>query len=103
MALWLVRCGRHGEGENVALGSGVVGVGWAELGDLSTASSLQEMRDRIVPHHPDAKPRSLAAGSTRGPYCWSLSPGATARRARSLYGTYPRAPKKRLADELNNQ
>ncbi len=59
MALWLVRCGRHGEGENVALGSGVVGVGWAELGDLSTASSLQEMRDRIVPHHPDAKPSTV--------------------------------------------
>lgn len=59
MALWLVRCGRHGEGENVALGTGVVGVGWAELGDLTSATTLQDMRDRIVPHHPDAKPSTV--------------------------------------------
>jgi len=59
VALWLVRCGRHGEGENIALGTGVVGIGWSELGDLSGATSLPDLRARLQPHHPDAKPSTV--------------------------------------------
>jgi predicted Mrr-cat superfamily restriction endonuclease len=35
MTLWLVRCGRRGEGENYALTNSVVGIGFSELDDLS--------------------------------------------------------------------
>jgi predicted Mrr-cat superfamily restriction endonuclease len=59
MTLWLVRCGRRGEGENHALSHDVVGVGWAELGDLSGARSLDAIRGRLQEHHPDAKPSTV--------------------------------------------
>ena len=35
MAMWMVSLGRHGEGDDLALRSGVVGIGWAEAGDLT--------------------------------------------------------------------
>ena len=31
MALWLVRAGRHGERENMALENGLAFIGWEEL------------------------------------------------------------------------
>lgn len=55
MALWLVRCGRHGEAESLALGDGLVGIGWDQLGDLGTARSPEEVRARLEDRYPDAK------------------------------------------------
>lgn len=59
MALWLVRCGRHGEGENVALGSGVVGIGWEEAGDLSGVDSPERLRVLLSQRYPEVKPSAL--------------------------------------------
>jgi len=59
MALWLVRCGRRGEGESHALAHNVVGVGWADLGDISKASSLDAIRGRLEERRPDAKPSTV--------------------------------------------
>lgn len=60
MAVWLVRCGRHGEGEDVALGTGVVGIGWPDAGDLTSTTSLELVRARMAERFPDAKPSTLA-------------------------------------------
>lgn len=55
MALWLVRCGRHGEGESVALEEGIVGIGWADAGDLTAARTPDDIRAVLATTHPDAK------------------------------------------------
>jgi restriction system protein len=60
MSLWLVRAGTHGEGEALALGHNVVGIGWADLGDLSEIKSLDAVRHRLQKLRPDAKPSTAA-------------------------------------------
>lgn len=44
MALWLVRAGKNGEQEEVALEQNVVTIGWSELGDLSAIDDREELR-----------------------------------------------------------
>lgn len=56
----MVRAGRHGEGENEALGAGIVGIGWAEVGDLAQLGTSDELRKRLSVTYPDAKPSTLA-------------------------------------------
>jgi len=65
MTLWLVRSGRHGEGESYALANCVVGIGFAEIGDLSKTRSLDAIRQRIEERRPDASPRRLLTGLVR--------------------------------------
>ncbi|HEY2518655.1 MAG TPA: restriction endonuclease [Streptosporangiaceae bacterium] len=60
MTLWMVRAGRHGEGENDALNDQVVGIGWPELGDLAEVGSAENIRLRLDQAHPDARPSTLA-------------------------------------------
>jgi restriction system protein len=60
VAVWLVRSGRHGEGEMLALTASVVGIGWADAGDLSAVTSLKDIRRRLVERWPDAKPSTVA-------------------------------------------
>ncbi|HEY0167941.1 MAG TPA: restriction endonuclease [Jatrophihabitans sp.] len=60
MTLWMVRAGRHGEGESEALASGFVGIGWPELGDLSRVRSSAEVRALADATYKDAKPSTLA-------------------------------------------
>jgi restriction system protein len=59
MTLWLVRSGRRGEGESHALTNSVVGIGFAEFGDLSKTRSLDDIRQRIEERRPDAKPSTV--------------------------------------------
>jgi predicted Mrr-cat superfamily restriction endonuclease len=59
MTLWLVRSGRRGEGESYALTNSVVGIGFAEFGDLSKTRSLDAIRQRIEERRPDAKPSTV--------------------------------------------
>jgi restriction system protein len=59
MTLWLVRCGRRGEGENYALTSSVVGIGFSELDDLSKVRSLDAIRELLEERRPDAKPSTV--------------------------------------------
>ena len=56
----MVRAGRHGEGENDALTTDVVGIGWPDLGDLTQVGSSEEIRTRLNATYPDAKPSTLA-------------------------------------------
>jgi len=59
MTLWLVRAGSRGEGEDYALQHNVVGIGWAELGDLSSVHSLEAIKRRLNEKYPDAKPSAV--------------------------------------------
>jgi restriction system protein len=73
MALWLVRSGRRGEGESYALTSSVVGIGFAESGDLSKTCSLDAIPQRIQERRPDAKLSTVTnrAGQVRRLRCSS--------------------------------
>ncbi|MFC0038791.1 hypothetical protein [Actinomadura rayongensis] len=51
-AAWLVRGGRRGERERVALADGLVIVGWNELGDMSRAATKEELRALIAQAYP---------------------------------------------------
>jgi restriction system protein len=60
MSVWMVRCGKRGEGaESVALEQGVVGIGWEALGDLTGVASLAQVRDRVAKCYVDEKPGTL--------------------------------------------
>ncbi|MGY5884933.1 restriction endonuclease [Modestobacter lacusdianchii] len=60
MALWMVRSGRHGEGDELALSAAVVGIGWPEAGDLSAVTNTDVLRDRLMATYPDKKPSMIA-------------------------------------------
>jgi restriction system protein len=60
VTLWMVRAGRHGEGENDALTQSIVGIGWPPLGDLSDAGTTEDIRARLNAARPTAKPSTLA-------------------------------------------
>jgi restriction system protein len=59
MTLWVVRAGRHGENEAMALDRGVVTIGWVLLPDLSSASSKEAVDVLVRDKHPDEKPGTL--------------------------------------------
>ena len=60
VTLWMVRAGRHGEGEYDALNDHVVGIGWPELGDLTRVGSAGNLRLTLDAAYPGAKPSALA-------------------------------------------
>ena len=54
MALWMVRAGRHGEHEDLALESGFACVGFEEVPDLSGFSKWEAVVDAVRNAYPDA-------------------------------------------------
>ncbi|MEX5721160.1 restriction endonuclease [Geodermatophilus maliterrae] len=60
MALWMVRSGRHGEGDEIALSRRVVGIGWSQAGDLSDVTTTDELQERLIESYPDAKPSTIS-------------------------------------------
>jgi restriction system protein len=52
-AAWLIRAGRDGEREDLALREGLVIVGWDELGDIGHYSSKEALREEVRRTYPD--------------------------------------------------
>jgi restriction system protein len=69
MALWMVRSGRHGEGDDLALSAEIVGIGWPEAGDLSLMSGVDDIRERLAASYTDAKPSTIANSGSRQSRC----------------------------------
>lgn len=59
MALWLVRAGKHGERENLALEKGLALPGWDELPDLSNIKTREELLDLLGKTYPEEKHKTL--------------------------------------------
>ena len=59
MAVWLVRAGKSGEGEEIALSQSLAVIGWGEAGDLSNITSKEQLSERLAKAYPTAKPRTL--------------------------------------------
>ena len=58
-AAWLVRGGEEGEREEVALGEGLVIVGWNELGDLSGCDTREGVRQALRAAYPEASDKVI--------------------------------------------
>lgn len=54
MSVWLVRAGRSGENEAVALEKNLVTIGWNNLPDLSTVESRKDLTELYESKFPDA-------------------------------------------------
>jgi len=59
MAVWLVRAGKSGEGEEIALTQGLAVISWGDIGDLSDITSKSQLSDRMAKAYPTAKPKTL--------------------------------------------
>jgi restriction system protein len=68
-AVWVVRAGKHGEDEELALEKGLAIVRFNEFGDLAEFDSVKAMADWFVSAHPDA-PRPRAENYAR--QLWAL-------------------------------
>jgi restriction system protein len=56
---WLVRAGRRGENEMLALDAGLVVVGWSQLPDLGGTTSRAELAELLRETYPDDAPQRL--------------------------------------------
>ncbi|MGH7592606.1 MAG: restriction endonuclease [Gemmatimonadales bacterium] len=68
-AVWVIRAGKHGEDEEVALEKGLAIVRFSEFGDLRQFDSVAATADWFVAQHPDA-PRPRAENYAR--QLWAL-------------------------------
>ncbi|MCC7433122.1 MAG: restriction endonuclease [Methanoregulaceae archaeon] len=76
MAVWLVRAGKSGEHENLALEKGVVVAGWSDLGDLSGIGSKTALLTRLQEVWPDLKPKTLINWNSQvWPFVNDIKPG----------------------------
>lgn len=58
MALWLVRAGRFGDRESLALEQGRVLIGWEEMPDLANIAERSELTALLAQVYPDEKPKT---------------------------------------------
>jgi restriction system protein len=60
MTMWLIRAGKHGEREKLALENQAAIIGWEELPDLSACSQRTDLADLLKKTYPDEKPKTLS-------------------------------------------
>ena len=60
MVMWLVRAGQGGYLIEEFVARGLIAIGWHELGDLSTVTSQEEIRERYNRAYPDERPGRTA-------------------------------------------
>jgi hypothetical protein len=60
--VWLVRAGRDGENEELALSEGAVVIGWDELPDLGEVASREELREMYERAYPGENPAKVGQG-----------------------------------------
>ena len=60
MTLWLVRSGKYGERESLALDKGVAVIGWDDLPDLSSLKTRESLYAALESTNPDEKGKTLS-------------------------------------------
>ncbi|MHB8423181.1 MAG: restriction endonuclease [Leptospirales bacterium] len=60
MSLWMVRAGKYGEREAIALDKNLAIIGWEELPDLSQIKSQDDLRSLLETTYPLSKTNTLA-------------------------------------------
>jgi MoxR-like ATPase len=59
--VWIIRAGREGEQESLALDQNVALIGWSTLGQLNSELSRDELKKRIQAEYGEHRPQSLAS------------------------------------------
>lgn len=59
--VWLIRAGREGRYEQLALGQEVCLIGWSDLGGIEPAASRDDLKAKIAEVYGEATPASLAS------------------------------------------
>lgn len=62
MKVWMIRAGRHGEQESLAIDKGIAVIGWHEVPNLTQIKSREQMRElcrQIYPNASEAKTSNL--------------------------------------------
>lgn len=59
MTMWLIRAGKIGQREKLALDSGLAIIGWEELPDLTSCSAREALQNLLKSTYPDEKPKTL--------------------------------------------
>ena len=59
MTMWIIRAGKAGENEKLALDNKAAIVGWGEMPDLAPCATRETLRDMIETTYPDHKPKTL--------------------------------------------
>ena len=67
LTVWLVRAGKFGEREDIALNNNLAAIGWVEMPDMSNIKSRDELRDLYQKTYPDKKKN--AASNQIGQIC----------------------------------
>jgi len=60
MALWMIRGGKYGERETLALDNNLAVIGWEELPDLSKIQGQEDLRKVLEEHYPLTKAKTLS-------------------------------------------
>jgi restriction system protein len=63
MKAWLIRAGRDGQDEGMAIEQGIAVIGWEEMPDLSSVTTFEDMKRRHGSVYPDLKPAVLSHGA----------------------------------------
>ena len=59
MTLWLVRAGKYGQRELLALNENIAVIGWDEVPDLSKIQSREQLSELLKKTYPDEKPKTV--------------------------------------------
>ena len=59
MVIWVVRAGKHGERENLAIGEKRAFIGWEQFGDLSSYRTREDIRKFLEKINPDWSPSKV--------------------------------------------
>ncbi len=130
MTVWLVRAGRYGERETLALEQGLAVIGWEELPDLGDVASRGELEELVRVTYPDAgKGRvanwvgqlwafrermqvddlvvlpqktqaAIAIGKVAGPYTYRVDLGADVHHTRPVEWLRTDIPRARFDQDL---
>ena len=64
LSLWMVRAGKHGAQEAIAIHNGIITIGWNDLPDLSSLKTKAELAKLYSKAYPEAKKKK--AGNSVG-------------------------------------
>lgn len=60
MSVWLVRAGKHGEREEIALNNDIAAIGWEDMPDMSSIKSKDALKELYLKTYPDKKKMAAA-------------------------------------------
>jgi len=70
MSVWLIRAGKHGEDEDLAMETGYAIIGWKEMPDVAGVMTYEAMKKKHGEVYPDMSPRAVQNSAAQ---LWAFS------------------------------